>query len=72
MQKFKVLVMYILICTYVLSSEIYSPRNDSEEKFLQNIRKKQLIVGGKSNYFNGEKIDGESLDSITEEMLTNY
>ncbi|MGL5057348.1 MAG: transporter substrate-binding domain-containing protein, partial [Fusobacteriaceae bacterium] len=46
--------------------------NDSEEKFLQNIRKKQLIVGGKSNYFNGEKIDGESLDSITEEMLTNY
>ncbi|MGL6169447.1 MAG: transporter substrate-binding domain-containing protein, partial [Fusobacteriaceae bacterium] len=72
MQKLKLLITHIFMFSYILSSEVYSPRNDSEEKFLQNIRKKQLVVGGKSNYFNGEKIDGESLDSITEEMLTNY
>ncbi|MGL5798205.1 MAG: EAL domain-containing protein [Cetobacterium sp.] len=55
-----------------MSSDVYIPKNEKEGEYLQKVREQKLVLGKKLNYFADEKIDGESLNDIIEEMLTQY
>ncbi|MGL6025184.1 MAG: hypothetical protein ACRC0F_11290, partial [Cetobacterium sp.] len=68
----KIIIIFCFCGSYLISSDVYIPRNEKEKEYLQNIRKQKLILGKKTNYFADDKIDGESLNDIIEEMLTEY
>ncbi|MGL5376694.1 MAG: diguanylate cyclase [Cetobacterium sp.] len=68
----KVIIIFCFCGSYLISSDAYIPRNEKEKEYLQNIRKQKLVLGKEKNYFGNDKIDGESLDDILEEMLIKY
>ena len=55
-----------------MAKDIYVPKNIREKEFLEKIRNKPLKLGIKKDYYGDEKIDGESLNDIIEDMLKNY
>lgn len=66
------LLVFFLSFKFVISLDIYVPKNQKEKEYLQELRKKQLILGMKTDYFAEDKIDGESLNDILEELLGSY
>ncbi|WP_047384889.1 EAL domain-containing protein [Cetobacterium sp. ZWU0022] len=68
----KVFVLYFLLLTQIIFSANYIPKNTKEEKILESYKGRQLVLGLKSSDFDNTMIDGESLNSIIEEMLVDY
>ncbi|MGL4868533.1 MAG: hypothetical protein ACRC4S_07830, partial [Cetobacterium sp.] len=57
----KIIIIFCFCGNYLISNDIYIPRNEKEDEYLQKIRKQKLKIGKKTNYFADDKIDGESL-----------
>ena len=70
MRKF--FLFYFLILTQVIFSATYIPKNTKEEKILESYKERQLVLGLKNAEFDNMLIDGESLNTIIEEMLRDY
>ncbi|MGL5723251.1 EAL domain-containing protein [Cetobacterium sp.] len=68
----KVFLLYFLLLTQVIFSATYIPRNMKEEKILKSYKEHQLVLGLKNTEFDNMLIDGESLNTIIEEMLRDY
>lgn len=67
-----ILLLFFLSFKFIISMDIYIPKNQKEKEYLQELRKKQLVLGMKTNYFANDKIDDESLNDILEELLKDY
>lgn len=68
----RILFVFFLSFKFIISMDIYIPKNQRERDYLQELRGKELVLGIKSNYFADDKIDDESLNDILEELLKNY
>ena len=68
----RILLVFFLSFKFIISMDIYIPKNQKEREFLEKLRKKQLVLGVKTNYFSDEKVNNESLNDILEELLKNY
>ncbi|MCQ8211216.1 EAL domain-containing protein [Cetobacterium somerae] len=68
----RILLVFFLIFKFIVSMDIYIPKNQSEKKYLEKIREKKLILGIKNDYFADDKIGNESLNDIIEELLRDY
>lgn len=68
----RILLVFFLSFKFIISMDIYIPKNQKEKEYLQELREKQLVLGIKTNYFANDKIDNESLNDILEELLGNY
>lgn len=67
----KILFIFFIL-TQLIFSVSYIPKNIKEEKVLENLRKNVIVVGLKTSELENKKIDGESLNSILQEMLQEY
>ncbi len=68
----RVLSLLLLFTSFVFSQDIYTPKSDSEKKYLETLRKTIINVGLENGDYTSEVIDGESLNLIIEDMLRNY
>ncbi|MGL4789199.1 MAG: EAL domain-containing protein [Cetobacterium sp.] len=68
----KVFVFSFLLLTQLIFSATYIPKDTKEEKILQSYKEKQLVLGLKNADFDNMLVDGESLNTIIEEMLRDY
>ena len=72
MREIIVVTIFILSHVFIKGDDRYIPKNIKEREVLERVRGQQLKLGIKGNYFGDEKIDGESLNDIVEDMLKNY
>ena len=63
----RILLVFFLSFKFIISMDVYVPKNDKEKKYLEKIREKQLVLGIKNNYFADDKIENQSLNDIIEE-----
>lgn len=68
----RILLVFFLSFKFVISMDVYIPRNQKEKSYLEKIRDKQLILGVKTNHFSDDKIEGESLNDIIVELFNSY
>ena len=68
----KVFLLLILITKIVISQDYYMPKNDKEKEYLEDLRGNKITLGLDNTDFMTEVIGGESLNSILEDMLSNY
>ncbi|MBC2853439.1 EAL domain-containing protein [Cetobacterium sp. 2G large] len=68
----RILLVFFLSFKFIISMDVYVPKNDKEKKYLEKIREKQLVLGIKNNYFADDKIESQSLNDIIEELLKDY
>lgn len=68
----RILLVFFLSFKFIISMDVYIPKNDKEKKYLEKIREKQLVLGIKNNYFADDKIENQSLNDIIEELLKDY
>ena len=68
----RILLVFFLSFKFIISMDVYVPKNDKEKKYLEKIREKQLVLGIKNNYFADDKIENQSLNDIIEELLKDY
>ncbi|MGL4988067.1 MAG: hypothetical protein ACRC5F_02300 [Cetobacterium sp.] len=60
----KIIIIFCFCGNYLISNDVYIPKNGKEDEYLQKVREQKLILGKKLNYFSDEKIDCESLNDI--------
>lgn len=68
----RILLVFFLSFKFVISMDVYIPRNQKEKSYLEKIRDKQLILEVKTNHFSDDKIEGESLNDIIVELFNSY
>lgn len=73
MGKKRILVIFLISFSYILSMDVYIPKTRREREYLEKIRERKLVVAEvEKSYFATEKIEGVSFDDIIEEMLRDY
>lgn len=68
----KVFLLLIFVTKFVIGQDYYIPKNDKEREYLEELRGKKITLGLDNTEFMTEVIEGESLNSILEDMLNNY
>ena len=68
----RVLICCIFIINILCIQSAYIPKTLKEEAILNAYQKKELVLGLKNTEFDNEVINGESLNSILEDMFSNY
>lgn len=68
----KLLLLLLVIAKVSLSQDHYIPKNIKEKEYLERLREEEFTLGLDDAEFMSETIEGESLNSILEDMLSNY
>lgn len=72
---FKILIfiaIFINICLVTFTEDKYIPKNDIERKTLNSLKNKKIKIGFQDSFFTNEVVADQSLDSLIEEMLSEY